>query len=283
MIPSKGWAKFDRNFSPITAHEVEKFLGRACSLHLWLVWTHCKETGPTRTCAKEIEESRTKKPAFTNWQDSGKILEFSVVIALHLQKSPKRNRILIIYLFVPGYSTHSTIILCLLNLDLASKPQTRNHHQKIRVRMKAWYADECDCFWIAFEKSSSLLFDWKSTSSLPASQSDPQVATKSCHAVSVAFAVKNLSHLGSGAAGAYQSSHTIIPSCHSHTAYPSKSICKYIFDLMHGEPCGRLPVETISREKQNIPRILVHLGATFQWWNHELTTFEVPELCTWVR
>lgn len=51
------------------------------------------------------------------------------------------------YLFLDIRLTQQ--LLCLLNLDLASKPQTRNHHQKIR--MKAGYADECHCFWIAFQ------------------------------------------------------------------------------------------------------------------------------------
>lgn len=176
------------------------------------------------------------------------------------------------YLFLDIRLTQQ--LLCLLNLDLASKPQTRNHHQKIR--MKAGYADECHCFWIAFQKSSSLLFDWHSTSSLPASQSDPQVANKSCHAVSVAFAVKILSHLGSGAAGAYRS-HTIIPSCHSHTVYPSSPFASIWFDgwrtLWKTSSGNNILKKNKAKQKtpkhsKNLGTSWCHLSVMEPWINH---------------
>ncbi len=62
----------------------------------------------------------------------------------------------------------------------------------------------------------------------PASQSGPQVATKSCHAVSVALRFSEFEPLRFRCCrkGTYQS-HTVIPPCHSHT---HQVLCKYLTD-----------------------------------------------------
>ena len=123
-------------------------------------------------------------------------------------------------LFVPGYSAHPTAVYNI---------KTRSLKSSSKIRMKAWYADERDLFWNVFAKS--ILFAiWLTVHFLFATQPlSPVLKLRQKAAMQCQSRCgKEFEPLRFRCCrkGTYQS-HTVIPSCHSHT---HQVLCKYLTD-----------------------------------------------------